>query len=158
MVQAIYISLFMGVTKNCWYPTPNSYKQCTESSRQLRAKLGISSELRVEGSKREFEEFSSWLRSVRDRHFFDRVWSESLMRRRDFVNCVGPLRTNSWHRNFANPDRYVNKSQDKQTFKSNQESIIVSLTPSLDLSVTSKNEWISFMRSFFFSFVFYTFM
>ena len=138
--------------------TPNSYKQCEESIRQLRvksgiiqssewrAKSGISSELRVESSKWEFEKFSSLSWSVKDRHFFDRVRSESS--KRESEARVRWDETTLWivlarsepiieRRNFANPDRYVNKSRDKQTFKINQESIIVFLTPSLDLSVTS---------------------
>ena len=36
VVQAIHISLFMGVNKNYRYPASNSYKQCVESSQQSR--------------------------------------------------------------------------------------------------------------------------
>ena len=122
MVQTIYISLFMGVTKNCRDPAHDLYKQCAEASKLLKAKSEVESEFGVKLSLQLSSEVS--------------VRSVSSIRQNDFVNYAGPIRINSWHRNFANTDRYVNKSRDKQTFKSNQESTIASLTPSLDLSVT----------------------
>ena len=49
VVQAIYISLFMGVTKKLAIPRPNPYKQCAESSRQFVTRFlnGPSQEIKV---------------------------------------------------------------------------------------------------------------
>ena len=137
LVQAIYISLFMGVTRNCRYPTPNSYKQCAESSRQLRVKSGIRAHSVVAGKVgNEFRAWS-WGKSRKLVQSSElRVRSESSMRQNDFVNCVGPDQNIVEHKNWANPNRYVNKSRYKQNFKNYQDSIIVSLTPSHDLFVT----------------------
>ena len=135
VVQAIYISLFMGVTKNCPDPTPNLYKQCMVPIQQRGWNQGsVQSPFRVE-----------------------RVRSESSTRQDDFVNCAWPNYNQQLNiRTLRIPVHYVNKSRDKQTFKCNQESLIASLTSSLWSLCHFPNERLSFVWPF--PFVFYTFM
>ena len=118
----------MGVTKNCRDPAPNLYKQCTapiHREGEIGSQFRAHSELRVSPRVAGEVKNSSELR-------VERVRSESSIRQDDFVNCAWPDYNQQLNIGTLRiPDRYVNKSRDKQTFKSNQESLIASLTLSL---------------------------